>query len=162
MSLNLTGDPEMPLWWRRPLTFRVPEVILWDRLRMILDPPEPPDPTFDLPYRRNWGLTHVHLRQGRQEQLVVVGPDGGIDMPLADFHAGAATLTVSRPGHQPVVRRVEIRPAQNKAARGAFMTALMLLGGLASGAFSRGILRREAVGDRVGPVRGRALRTVMK
>jgi len=91
------------------LRFRLPEVFLLDNLRLWIDP-NPPDPPFriDLPYRKNWGLTWVHLRQGEREQLLLADAEGRVELPLADFQAGAATLTVTRPGYRPVVQQVEL------------------------------------------------------
>jgi hypothetical protein len=116
LSLNLMGDPEMPLWWRQPLRFRLPEVLLLDNLRLWIDP-NPPDPPFriDLPYRKNWGMTWVHLRQGEREQLLLADSAGRVELPLTDFQPGAATLTVTRPGFRPVVQQIELgRSRQRK------------------------------------------------
>ena len=117
LALNLMGCPEMPLWWRPPLVFRLPEIVLVDWLRLVIEPPPPPDPPILAPYDRNWGLTFVHLRQGEREQLALAGADGAVSMPLADFRPGAATLTVSRPGHVPVVRQVELKGAREEVGR---------------------------------------------
>jgi peptidase C25-like protein len=135
LALNLTGDPEMPVWWREPLKFRIPEVYLFDKLKLILDPPVPPDSLIEQPYRKNWGLTYVHLRQGEREQLVLADPNGQVELPLADFQSGAATLTVTRPGHQPVVQQVNLAKAQEgKPSSNRLLVAiLLLLGGLAVG-----------------------------
>ena len=109
LSLNLTGDPEMPLWWCEPLIFHIPEIYAIDELRLLIDP-NPPDPPFfiDDPYRRNWGLTYVHVRQGDQEKVMLADAEGRVEMPLTEFQTGAATLTVTRPGHQPVVREIKL------------------------------------------------------
>ena len=134
LALNLTGDPEMPLWWREPLTFRIPEVYLFDRLKLVLDPPEPPDPFIGQPYRKNWGLTYVHLRQGEHEQLMMAGPDNQVELPLTGFQSGAATLTVTRPGHQPVVQRIRLgKSREGRGDKRLLMAVLLLLGGLALG-----------------------------
>lgn len=119
LSLNLLGDPEMPLWWSRPLKIRIPEVILLDELRIRVDP-NPPDPPFriDAPYDKVWGLARAHLRQGGREQLGLADPEGRIDLPLTGFQAGPATLTVTRPGHQPFVQQVEIRGAAGRPGCG--------------------------------------------
>jgi Peptidase family C25 len=141
LALNLTGDPEMPVWWREPLKFRIPEVYLFDKLKLILDPPVPPDPLFEQPYSKNWGLTYVHLRQGEREQLVLADPNNRVELPLADFQPGAATLTVTRPGHQPIVQRVKLGKSQEgrSGSHRLLVAILLLLGGLALG---RAVLRR--------------------
>jgi hypothetical protein len=133
LALNLTGDPEMPVWWREPLEFRIPEVYLFDKLKLVLDPPVPPDPLIEQPYRKNWGLTYVHLRQGEREQLVLADPNGQVELPLADFQPGAATLTVTRPGHQPVVQQVKLAKSQEGGLNSnrLLVAILLLLGGLA-------------------------------
>jgi hypothetical protein len=133
LALNLTGDPEMPIWWREPLKFRIPEVYLFDKLKLILDPPVPPDPLIEQPYGKNWGLTYVHLRQGEREQLVLADPNGQVELPLADFQPGAATLTVTRPGHQPVVQQVKLAKSQEGGltSNRLLVAILLLLGGLA-------------------------------
>jgi len=105
LSLNLMGDPEMPLWWREPLTFRIPELIPIDRFHIV--PPEP-DPRFTLPYRDNWGRTFVTIRQGDREELLMADANGDVQLP-AGFAPGAATLTVTRNGSRPVTQEVTLQ-----------------------------------------------------
>ena len=145
LSLNLMGDPEMPLWWNQPFHFRVPEVYHFDRLRLLLDPPNPPDPPYriDLPYSRIWGLTTVHLRQGGREQVALANPAGWSEMSLADFEPGTATLTVTRPGHQPVVQEVQIKKSPvPRADKRPWLFALVL--------FLLGLLAGWALRDTLG------------
>ena len=127
LALNLTGDPEMPLWWREPLRLHIPDLYVIDVLRLVFDPPNPPDPPIDLPYRDNWRLTYVHLQQGEREQLMLAGPDGRVEMPLTDFQPGAATLTVTRPGYQPAVRQVELGKSEGKGQGGNWLLIALLL-----------------------------------
>jgi hypothetical protein len=108
MALHLMGDPEMPLWWREPLRFRNPQVFRIDKLRVIIDLPDPPPFPIDAPYDKMWNVTYVHLRQGGQEQVTLAGADGSAEIPLTDFKSGAATLTVARAGHQPLVQEVQL------------------------------------------------------
>lgn len=147
LSLNLMGDPEMPLWWREPYRFRIPEVYHFDRLRLLFDPPNPPDPPYriDLPYSRNWGLTTVHLRQGEREQVMLANPAGWAELPLTDFEPGQATLTVTRPGHQPVVQEVTLEKSQpaEPDKRHWLLAVLLFLLGLLAGWAARGGLRRR-------------------
>jgi Peptidase family C25 len=132
LALNLMGDPEMPLWWNRPRVFRIPDIYVIDRLKLIFDPPNPPDPLdppIDLPYRKNWGLTYVHLQQGDREQLMVVQPNEQLDLPLTEFQPGMATLTVTRPGHLPIVNQIELSKSQQKRIwNNPLLIALLLLG----------------------------------
>ena len=141
LALNLDGDPEMPLWWREPLKFRVPEVYLFDKIKLLIDP-DPPDPPFriDPPYEKNWGLTYVHVMQGEHEQLMLADAQGRIDEPLNGFRPGLATVTVTRPGHQPVVQELTIGKSQKRSLGSRLlMLMLALAGGLALG---KVILRR--------------------
>jgi hypothetical protein len=128
LSLNLMGDPEMPVWWRKPMTFRIPEIYLIDILRIIPDPPERPDERFTAPYLDNWGQTFVHLQQGDHEQLLLAGADGRAEMPLTSFKSGAATLTVTRPGHLPIVKEVTLSKSGD-ARPGCIGSLLRLFGG---------------------------------
>jgi len=116
LALNLTGDPEMPLWWREPFRIRVPDLVLTDPLKVRIPLPDPPDPIIDLPYRENWEKTTVHLRQGEQEQVMMAGPDGQAEMALSNFRSGRATLTIARPGHQPLVQDVHLNKTGEPAA----------------------------------------------
>jgi hypothetical protein len=125
LSLNLLGDPEMPLWWRSPMTFRIPEVYLIDTLRIIPDPPELPDTRFTAPYLDNWGRTFVHLQQGEHEELTLASADGRAELPLTNFQSGAATLTVTRPGHLPIVTEVTL--SKSDAARAGCIGWLLRL-----------------------------------
>jgi hypothetical protein len=113
-SLNLLGDPEMPLWWREPLRIRIPELEAMPTL--IFDPPLPPDPEIDIPYLNNWSLTTVHLQQGENERLLVAGPDGRVELPIREFQEGLTTLSITRAGHKPEVRQVRLgQPARPKS-----------------------------------------------
>jgi hypothetical protein len=80
-------------------------------------------------------LARRHLRQGEREQLVLADPNGQVELPLADFQSGAATLTVTRPGHQPVVQQVKLPKSQEGglSSNRLLVTILLLLGGLALG-----------------------------
>lgn len=145
LSLNLMGDPEMPLWWREPFRFRIPEIYHFDRLRLLFDPPNPPDPPYriDLPYSRNWGLTTVHLRQGGREQVMLANPAGWAELPLTDFEPGMATVTATRPGHQPVVQDVKLEKSQPaRPDRRPWLLAVLL--------FLLGLLAGWAVRDGMG------------
>jgi hypothetical protein len=115
LALNLAGDPEMSLWWRSPLIIRVPHVVFVDKLKWVVDPPEPPDPLFKSPYVRDWGQMVLHLRQGDVEQSVVGRGGEVVEMALEAFRAGSATLTVSSPGHRPFVREVQLATPQVNA-----------------------------------------------
>jgi hypothetical protein len=130
LALNLMGDPEMPLWWREPFVFRIPEVYLFDKLKIVVDPPEPPFNQFELPYVKNWGLTHVHLQQGRQEQTVLAEAGVNAEVSLKDFKSGPATLTVSRPGYQPVVQQVKITRRQTRIRNEPLLFAILALSAL--------------------------------
>lgn len=126
LSLNLMGDPEMPLWWREPLRFYIPDIYLIDPKKPIIVPPLPPDPFLKLVYRKNWGLTYVHLQQGGHEQLLLANPDGKLDFDLTEFDAGAATLTVTRLGHKPIIKRVELSKPQLKRPIGILVSLALL------------------------------------
>jgi len=143
MSMHLMGDPEMPLWWRNPLKLRIPEfLVLPEKLRIIIDPPNPPDPLIDLPYSKNWGLTYVHLQQGTQEKIVLAGYNGLTELPLAGFRSGAATLTIARAGHQPVVQEIMIdKPGRKPGKR--FLIGALILGGLVLAAAIDRVWRRN-------------------
>ena len=127
LTLNLVGDPEMPLWWQGPLKLRIIEVHYFDRLKVRVDPPALADPFIEQPYRKNWGMTYVHLRQGDREQLVLAGTDGQAEFPLADFQPGAATLTVTRPGHVPVVQQIKLGKSKDRRGHKRLVTAVLLL-----------------------------------
>lgn len=131
LSLHLVGDPEMPARWRDPVKFRVPEVYLFDKLRLILEDPNPPDPVIEQPYLKNWGQTYIHLRQGTRERLVTTARGGEPEVPLAGFRSGLATVTVTRAGHRPVVQRIDLKRPQS-ALRGVKLgkAILLFLGGL--------------------------------
>ena len=107
-SLNLLGCPEMPVHWRQPLSLRLPDkYFLDDRIRLRWDePPDPPD-RVDLPYRDEWSVTRVHVRQRDREQLLAVRGDS-IDARLEGFRPGPATVTISRAGHKPAVLEVRL------------------------------------------------------
>jgi hypothetical protein len=108
LSLNLMGDPEMPLWWNEPFKFRTEEVVTLDKFTLLIGP-NPPDPPFDIarPYRANWGRTNVHLQQGEVEQSMAFSGER-LEAALSGFSAGPATLTVTRAGHKPTVKRIII------------------------------------------------------
>jgi hypothetical protein len=126
-SLNLMGDPEMPLWWREPLTFRIPQLIPIDFFQ--IDQPDPPDLRFEAPYRENWGRTFVHLEQGDREQLLLADANGRVELPQRSFEPGAATLTVTRPGYRPVVQQVTLsKPTRRDRNRGLFGWLSQLFG----------------------------------
>ncbi|HVG17125.1 MAG TPA: C25 family cysteine peptidase [Chitinophagaceae bacterium] len=129
MTLTLTGDPEMPLWWREPVKFRVPQVYFFDKIKILIDP-NPPDPLspIDLPYRKNWGVAYVHLQQGNQEQITVTNINGQAELPLTKFRSGAATLTLTSPGHQPIVQQVILSGAKTSRKDKWMMCAAVLAG----------------------------------
>jgi hypothetical protein len=131
LSLNLMGDPEMPLWWREPLIFDLPEVqpidIDEDKIELNIDLPVPPVPPPKLIYRKNWGVTHIHLQQGEHEQVLIANPDGKIDDSLTDFEAGAAILTVTRPGYKPIVKQVDLSELKPKRPIGILASLALIL-----------------------------------
>ena len=108
LALNLTGDPEMPLWWRKPFTLCTPIPVFVNKLLWVLEEPPPPEPVFTLPYVKNWNLTWVHVQQGRQQALAIAQADGRVEIPLDGFAPGHAVVTVSRAGHQPLVQNATI------------------------------------------------------
>jgi hypothetical protein len=117
LALNLMGDPEMPLWWRDPFKIRIPDLVLIDVFKLLIDEPDPPEPWFEEPYVRNWTQTFVHLQQGDVERQVLAD-NGRVEIPLTEFRAGPATVTISRPGHKPVVRNVTIQKASRRGCLG--------------------------------------------
>jgi len=109
LSLNLLGCPEMPIWWRKPLIRKIPEIYYpFDRIRLWwVDDPDPPF-RVDIPYREEWNVTRLHVRQGEHEQMLAFRGES-IDTRLEGFRPGPATITVSRAGHKPIVSEVRIR-----------------------------------------------------
>jgi hypothetical protein len=120
----------MPLWWRKPLNIRVAEFfVLPEKLRIIIDPPNPPDPLVDPPYSHNWGLTYVQLRQGTREKIILARADGRAELSLLGFRSGAATVTIARAGHQPEIRQIRLHKPRKKPGK------LLLLGAMILGCF---------------------------
>jgi hypothetical protein len=115
-SLNLMGDPEMPLWWRQPLDFRIPDLIPIDVFE--IPKPDPPDLRFQAPYLDNWGRTFVHIQQGKREELLLADANGRVEVPRNTFQRGAATMTITRPGYKPVIKQVTLAQPTLKGGRG--------------------------------------------
>jgi hypothetical protein len=116
LSLNLIGDPEMPVWFNRPLKIEWSNLTPIEVFEAVFAPPEPPGPDFRLPYLKNWGLTFVQLKQGENEHFAVSDHQGRVRFPLTNFKSGEARLTLSRPGHQPLevpIKLERLKPAKS-------------------------------------------------
>jgi hypothetical protein len=143
MAMHLMGDPEMPLWWQEPLRIKVPRLErALDKLHIIIDGPNPPDPPIEPPYAKNWEISYVHLKQGAAEQLMAVSGSGTASIDLAAFKTGAATLSISRPGHLPLVQEIKINK-DSGAKRKGWTNALLVAGGLIIVGLIADVLRRK-------------------
>ena len=145
LALNLVGDPEMPLWWRPPLKIVPPHVVWFDKLKLIFTLPDPPPDYIDLPYRSNWGLTYAHLRQGEHEELVLANAQGIAELPLNKLKNGSATLTLTRPGHAPLVQELTLGgEPPRKVRKSRFRLALIaIVGALLAAQLVQNLLERD-------------------
>ncbi len=111
-SLNLTGDPEMPVWKaRRPVVRikvewvndrRIPVVVVVDWPKPDPHPRPEPDPIAD-PFVD----VLVHLRQGEREWQVRPDRTGRATFDVSQADLGPLTLTVSSSGAVPEVRTLD-------------------------------------------------------
>jgi hypothetical protein len=102
-ALNLTGDPEMPVWrkgWRRyiPEVYREGPHIRWP-VKVKVKKPKPGEPVED---------TFVHVRQGDFERGGRPDREGVVMLDLNGARAGRMTLTVSAPDSVPFIRVLEV------------------------------------------------------
>jgi hypothetical protein len=102
-ALNLTGDPEMPVWrkgWRRyiPEIVREGPDLRWP-IKVKVRKPKPGEPVEDV---------FVHVRQGDFERSARPDRDGVVTLDLAGANAGELTLTVSAPDSVPFIQVLQL------------------------------------------------------
>ncbi|MCA9690506.1 MAG: hypothetical protein KC636_12915 [Myxococcales bacterium] len=108
LSLNLMGDPEMPVWTGPPLALQIAHASSVYNLSILTITVRQPGPLMAAPVAG----AEVHLSRGGWSRHAVTDSDGQVKLSMLQAPTGTHDLVVTKLGYRPVFDTVHVKPLQ--------------------------------------------------